>query len=36
MMQRLSGLFYRFLGIAAGAQRFGLGMIRVAILVIFV
>ena len=35
-MQKLSGLFYGFLKIAAGSQRFGLGMIRVAILVIFV
>lgn len=36
MMQRLSCLFYGFLKIAANAQRLGLGMIRVAILVIFV
>lgn len=36
MMQKLSGLFYGFLKIAAGSQRLGLGMIRVAILVIFV
>ena len=35
-MQKLSGLFYGFLKIAAGSQRLGLGMIRVAILVIFV
>jgi len=36
MMQRLSCLFYGFLKIAANAQRLGLGMIRVAILIIFV
>lgn len=36
MMQKISDLFYGFLKIAAGAQRFGLGLIRVAILVIFV
>ena len=36
MMQKLSGLFYGFLKIAAGSQRLGLGMIRVAILIIFV
>ena len=36
MMQKLSGLFYGFLKIAAGSQRLGLGMIRVAVLVIFV
>ena len=36
MMQKLSGLFYGFLKIAAGLQRLGLGMIRVSILVIFV
>lgn len=36
MMQKLSGLFYGFLKIAAGSQRLGLGMIRVSILVIFV
>ena len=36
MMQKLSGLFYGFLKIAAGTQRLGLGMIRVAILIIFV
>ena len=36
MMQKLSGLFYGFLKIAANAQRLGLGMIRVAILIIFV
>ena len=36
MMQRLSCLFYGFLKIAAGSQRLGLGMIRVAILIIFV
>lgn len=30
------GLFYGFLKIAAGSQRLGLGMIRVAILIIFV
>lgn len=36
MMQKLSGLFYGFLKIAAAAQRLGLGMIRVAVLVIFV
>lgn len=36
MMQKLSGLFYGFLKIAVGSQRLGLGMIRVAILVIFV
>ncbi|WP_337756109.1 DUF417 family protein [Alistipes sp.] len=35
-MQKLSGLFYGFLKIAAGSQRLGLGMIRVAILIIFV
>ena len=35
-MQKLSGLFYGFLKIAADAQRLGLGMLRVAILVIFV
>ena len=35
-MQRLSCLFYGFLKIAANAQRLGLGMIRVAILIIFV
>lgn len=36
MMQKLTGLFYGFLKIAARAQRLGLGMLRVAILVIFV
>ena len=36
MMQKLSGLFYGFLKIAAASQRLGLGMIRVAVLVIFV
>lgn len=36
MMQRFENLFYGFLNIAARAQRFGLGLIRVAILVIFV
>lgn len=36
MMQKLSGLFYGFLKIAAGSQRLGLGMIRGAILIIFV
>ena len=36
MMQKLSGLFYGFLKSAAGSQRLGLGMIRVAILIIFV
>ena len=36
MMQRLSCLFYGFLKIAVNAQRLGLGMIRVAILIIFV
>ena len=36
MMQKLSGLFYGFLKIVAGSQRLGLGMIRVAILIIFV
>ncbi|WP_298030731.1 DUF417 family protein [uncultured Alistipes sp.] len=36
MMQKLSGLFYGFLKIAARTQRLGLGMIRVAILVVFV
>lgn len=36
MMQKLSGLFYGFLKIAAGSQRLGLGMIRVALLIIFV
>lgn len=36
MMQKLSGLYYGFLKIAAGSQRLGLGMIRVAILIIFV
>ena len=35
-MQKLSGLFYGFLKIAAGTQRLGLGMLRVAILIIFV
>ena len=35
-MQKLSGLFYGFLKIAAASQRLGLGMIRVAVLVIFV
>ncbi|MBS5018575.1 MAG: YkgB family protein [Alistipes sp.] len=35
-MQKLSGLFYGFLKIVAGSQRLGLGMIRVAILIIFV
>lgn len=35
-MQKLSGLFYGFLKIAAQTQRLGLGMIRVAILIIFV
>ena len=35
-MQKLSGLFYGFLKIAARTQRLGLGMIRVAILVVFV
>lgn len=36
MMQRLSNLFYGFLRMAAHAQKFGLGLLRVAILVIFV
>lgn len=36
MMQKIAGLFEGFLKIAAGAHRFGLGMLRVAILVIFV
>lgn len=36
MMQKLSGLFYGFLQIAARTQRLGLGMLRVAILIIFV
>ena len=36
MMQKLSGLFYGFLKIVAGSQLLGLGMIRVAILIIFV
>lgn len=36
MMQKISDLFYAFLRLAAGAQRFGFGLIRVAILVIFV
>ena len=36
MMQKLSGLFYGFLKIAAASQWLGLGMIRVAVLVIFV
>ena len=36
MMQKPSGLFYGFLKIVAGSQRLGLGMIRVAILIIFV
>lgn len=36
MMQKISDLFYGFLKIAARAQRFGLGLLRVAILVIFV
>lgn len=36
MMQKLTGLFYGFLKIAARAQRLGLSMLRVAILVIFV
>ena len=35
-MQKLSGLFYGFLKIAAGTERLGLGMLRVAILIIFV
>lgn len=35
-MQRLSNLFYGFLRMAAHAQKFGLGLLRVAILVIFV
>lgn len=36
MMQKLSDLFYGFLSLAARVQRFGLGLIRVAVLVIFV
>lgn len=36
MKQTISSLFYGFLEIAARSQRLGLGMIRVAILVIFV
>lgn len=36
MMQKLTGLFYGFLKIAANSQRLGLGMLRVAILIIFV
>lgn len=36
MMQKLTGLFYGFLKIAADSQRLGLGMLRVAILIIFV
>lgn len=36
MMQQISNLFYGFLRFAAGAQRFGLGVIRVAILANFV
>lgn len=35
-MQKLTSLFYGFLKIAARTQRLGLGMLRVAILVIFV
>lgn len=35
-MQKLTDLFYGFLKIAARSQRLGLGMLRVAILVIFV
>ncbi len=35
-MQKISDLFYGFLKIAAGVQRFGFGMIRVSILIIFV
>ncbi len=35
-MQKISGLFYGFLNAAARGQRLGYGMIRVAILVIFV
>lgn len=35
-MQKLTGLFYGFLKIAADSQRLGLGMLRVAILIIFV
>lgn len=35
-MQKISDLFYGFLKTVAGAQRVGLGMIRVAILLIFV
>ena len=35
-MQKISDLFYGFLKIAAGLQRFGFGMIRVSILIIFV
>lgn len=36
MMQKLTGLFYGFLKIATDSQRLGLGMLRVAILIIFV
>lgn len=36
MMQKLTGLFYGFLKIAADSQRLGLSMLRVAILIIFV
>lgn len=36
MMQKLTGLFYGFLAIAARTQRLGLGMLRVAILIVFV
>ncbi len=35
-MQKISDLFYGFLRLASRAQRFGLGLMRVAILVIFV
>lgn len=36
MIQKFSELFYAFLHLAARGQRFGLGLIRVAVLVIFV
>lgn len=36
MIRKISELFYGFLRLAAHAQRFGLGLIRVAILIIFV
>lgn len=36
MIRKISELFYGFLRLAAHAQRFGLGLIRVAIFIIFV